>query len=171
MTKSFKGVYVPFYTRLFKRLAPAIVILLLLLLKVCYSRSFNGELAAYRSYFFIFLAVCFVIGIYYHTDKIRTVTNEVRFTEGKLEILGHDFSSKFEDRLDLGKTMIEIQEDVSSKNKLRYCLEIYSEEKYYYLNKFNDWDYATLVGIVEEYESRTGKSVSGKDFYSALKTV
>ena len=164
MNKSFKGEYIPFYIRLVKRLAPIILLFLIGYIKITYSQAFSGI----RNYFYIFMIICFIIGIYYHTDKIRTIVNEVRFDENKLQIIGQDFNSKYEDNLDLSKTMIEIQLEELGKNKSRYCLEIYCDDKYYYLNKFNDWKYNTLAAIVDEFKLKTGKSVTGMDLYSKL---
>jgi len=169
MNKSFKGEFIPFYIRLAKRLAPVILLVIFLIFKIYYGRFFSQGLANYRTYFLLLVIVCFLIGVYYHTDKIRTVVNEIRFTDNKLQIIGQDFNSKYEDNLDINKTMIEIQLEEIGKNKTRYCLEIYCDEKYYYLNKFNDWKYITLAEIVDEYKLKTGKSVSGMDLYSQLK--
>ena len=168
MNKSFKGEYISFLTRLIKRLVPVILIVILALFKLYYKRS-SENLASYRIYFLIFLVICFLIGIYFHTDKIRTVVNEIKFFDDNLHVIGQDFSKKFIDKLDIKKVMIEIQEEELSKNKSRYCLEIYSEDKYYYLNKFNDWQYSTLVEIVDEYKLKTGKSVGNMDLYLQLK--
>ena len=101
-------------------------------------------------------------------NRLRTIVNEIRFTENNLQILGHDFSKKFEDKLLLDKVMIEIQEEEQGKKNVRYCLEIYAEDKYYYLNKFNDWNYQTLAQIVDEFKIRTGKNVSGNKLYQEL---
>ena len=169
MNKSFKGKYIPFLVRLAKRLAPVILLVIFALFKIYYGRSFSGNLANYRTHFLIFLIICFLIGIYYHTDKIRTIVNEIRFSGDNLQIIGQDFNSKYEDNLDINDIMLEIQEEELRKNKTRYCLEIYSDDKYYYLNKFNDWQYSTLAEIVDEYKIKTGKTVTGMEFYSRLK--
>lgn len=170
MNKSFKGEYIPFITRLVKRLAPGILIVILALFKLYYGRS-SENLANYRPYFLIFLVICFLIGIYWHTDKIRTVVNEIKFSDDNLHIIGQDFNSKFEDKLNINTVMIEIQEEELGKNKSRYCLEIYSDDKYYYLNKFNDWQYSTLAKIVDEFKLKTGNSVSNMNLYSQLKDI
>ena len=164
MNKSFKGEYIPFYIRLVKKLAPVILLMIFAFLKISYSQTFSGI----RTYFYVFGIICFIIGIYYHTDKIRTIINEIRFSDNKLQIIGQDFNSRYEDNLDLNKTMLEIQLEDFGKNKTRFCLEIYCDDKYYYLNKFNDWKYNTLVEIVDEYKLKTGNSVSGMDLYSQL---
>lgn len=147
-----------------------VFLLLFVLFKIYYGPTFSGHLAQYRTYMLLFLAVCFLIGIYYHTDKIRTVVNEIRFSDHSIHIIGQDFTSRYEDSLDITKTILEIQEEELGRNKTRYCLEIYADEKYYYLNKFNDWEYATLAEIVDEYISKTGKSVAGMGLYSQLKS-
>lgn len=169
MNKSFKGKYIPFLVRLAKRLAPVILLVIFALFKIYYGRSLSGNLANYRTHFLIFLIICFLIGIYYHTDKIRTIVNEIKFSGDKLQIIGQDFNSKYEDNLDINNVMLEIQQEELRKNKTRYCLEIYSDDKYYYLNKFNDWQYSTLAEIVDEYKMKTGKTVTGMEFYSQLK--
>jgi len=168
MNKSFNGNYVPFYLRLFKRLTPLFLAFILLYFQVTYGKLSKGEWANYRIYWFIFFAVCFAIGLYYHINRLRTIVNEIHFSENNLHIIGHDFSSKFEDSLVLDRVMIEIQEEELGKNNVRYCLEIYSEDKYYYLNKFKDWDYQTLAQIVDEYKSRTGKNICGNEYYKEL---
>lgn len=168
MTKSFTGNYVPFYQRLLKRLAPFFLIFILLYFQVTYGRLSKGELGNYRIYWLLFFAVCFAIGLYFQITRLRTIVNEIRFSENSLQIIGQDFSSKFEDILDLNELMIEIQEEDLGKKNVRYCLEIYSDDKYYYLNKFNDWNYRTLAQIVDEYKSRTGKNISGNDYYKEL---
>lgn len=169
MNKSFKGEYISFLVRLAKRLAPAILLLIFALFKIYYGRLFSEDLANYRTHFLILLIICFLIGIYYHTDKIRTVVNEIKFSDNKIHIIGQDFTSKYEDSLEINKTMLEIQEEELGKNKTRFCLEIYSDDKYYYLNKFNDWQYSTLAEIVDEFKLKTGKTVTGMEFYSQLK--
>jgi thiamine biosynthesis protein ThiC len=63
------------------------------------------------------MIICFIVAMYYHTNKIRTIVNEVRFDENKLQIIGQDFNSKYEDNLDLSKTMIEIQLEELGKTK------------------------------------------------------
>jgi hypothetical protein len=164
MNKTFKGDFVPFYLRLFKRLAPVILVFFFLGFKVTYSHTFDG----FRNYFYVFMLVCLLIGIYFHTDKIRTIVNEVTFVDRKLEIVGQDFNSRYFDSLDLSKILLEIQLEELGKNKTRICLELYSADKYYYLNKFNDWDYATLAGVVDEFKLRTDKFVPGIELYSQL---
>ncbi len=168
MNQTFKGEYIPFYIRLIKRLAPVILVLVLAFFKIYYGRTFTGSLANYRIHFSILVIICFLYGIYFHTNRIRTVVNEIVFSNDTLQIIGHDFNSKLEDSLDLNKLIIEIQEEELGKNKVRYCLEIYFDDKYYYLNKFNDWKYTTLADIVDEYKTRTGKTVAGSQFYPEL---
>ena len=169
MNKTFNGEYISFALRLAKRMIPVILIFIFALFKIYYGRSFSGDLAIYRTYFLIFMIICFLIGIYFHTDKIRTVVNEIKISDNHFIIIGQDYNSKFEDKLNLEKVMIEIQEEELGKNKTRYYLEIYSEDKYYYLNKFNDWKYSTLAEIVDEYKLKTGKVINGMDLYSNLK--
>ena len=164
MNKSFKGEYIPFYIRLLKRLAPVILLLLFTFMKI----SRNQAFAEIQIYFYVAGVICFIIGIFYHTDKIRTIVNEIQITDNKLQIIGQDFNSRYEDTLDLNKTRLEIQLEELGKNKTRYCLEIYCDDKYYYLNKFNDWKYNTLGEIVDEYKLKTGNSVSGMDLYPQL---
>ena len=148
MNKSFKGEYVSFAVRLLKRIAPLFLLLLLVIFKLYYGRLAHGNFVQYRVYFLIFMSVCVLIGIYYHTDKIRTVVNEIIFSDTQLHIIGQDFTSKYEDSLDLEKLILEIQSEELGRNKTRYCLEIYADDKYYYLNKFNDWNYKTVIRIV-----------------------
>lgn len=65
--------------------------------------------------------------------------------------------------------LIEIQEGTLRKNKTRYCIKIYVDDKYYYLNKFNDWNYETLPEIADTFKEITGKTVSGYQNYSELR--
>ncbi|MEN9656241.1 MAG: hypothetical protein RL311_1202 [Bacteroidota bacterium] len=165
MDKSFKGNYIPFYTRLVKRLVPHFLLMLYVILKITYNKSFSDI----RIYFYIVIGLAFIYGIYYQTDKIRTIVNEIKITDTTLHIIGQDFNAKYEDHLDLTKTMLEIQLEELGKNKTRFCLEIFSDEKYYYLNKFNDWKYETLVEIVDEFNLKTNNSATGMDLYSQLR--
>ncbi len=168
MNKSFTGNNIPFHIRLLKRLVLFFLAFILLYIQVTYGRLSKGEWANYRIYWFIFFAICFAIGIYYQINRLRTIVNEIRFSENNLHIIGQDFNSKFEDSLVLNKVIISIQEEELGKNNVRYCLEINSEDKYYYLNKFNDWNYQTLAQIVDEYKTRTGNNISGNDYYKEL---
>lgn len=168
MTKSFSGKYTPFYLRLFKRLAPFFLFFILAYVQVTYGSLSKGGMADFRKYWLIFCAICFVIGLYHNINRLRTVINEIRFSENSLQLIGQDFNSKFEDRLVLAKVSIEIQQEESGKDKGRYCLEIYSEDKCYYLNKFNDWNYQTLAQIVDEFKARTGKNITGSEYYIEL---
>lgn len=165
MNKSFKGNYIPFYTRLVKRLVPHFLLMLYVILKITYNKSFSDI----RIYFYIVIGLAFIYGIYYQTDKIRTIVNEIKITDTTLHIIGQDFNAKYEDHLDLTKTMLEIQLEELGKNKTRLCLEIFCDEKYYYLNKFNDWKYETLVEIVDEFNLKTNNSATGMDLYSQLR--
>ncbi len=164
MNKSFKGKYIPFYTRLIKRLVPHFLLMLYAILKITHNKSFSDI----RIYFYIVIGLAFIYGIYYQTDKIRTIVNEIQITDTTLHIIGQDFNAKYEDHLDITKTMLEIQLEELGKNKTRFCLEIFSDEKYYYLNKFNDWKYETLIEIVDEFNLKTNNSVTGMDLYSQL---
>ena len=165
MDKSFKGNYIPFYTRLVKRLVPHFLLMLYVILKITYNKSFSDI----RIYFYIVIGLAFIYGIYYQTDKIRTIVNEIQITDTTLHIIGQDFNAKYEDHLEITKTMLEIQLEELGKNKTRFCLEIFCDEKYYYLNKFNDWKYETLVEIVEEFNLKTNNSATGMDLYSQLR--
>ncbi|MGC4039774.1 MAG: hypothetical protein QM710_02990 [Flavobacterium sp.] len=167
MSTSFKGEYVPFYIRLLKRLAPLFLIIFICLFRLHYGRSAE-KIIWFRPYFYGFIAICIPIGIYYHTNKIRTIVNEVRLSGMHFHIIGQDFYSRYEDTLDISKTILEIQQEEIGKNKTRYCIEIFSDGKYYYLNKFNDWEYKTLAAIVDEFQSKTGKIVNGMEFYDQL---
>ena len=115
------------------------------------------------------MIIAFFIGVYFHIDKIRTIVKEVRFIDDKFLIIGHDFNRHFEVNYDLNKMVIEIQSEELGKNKIQYCLELYYDDKFYYLNKFNDWKYSILIEIIDEYQSRTGKTVNGMEYYSELK--
>lgn len=168
MTKSFKGEYISFYMRLIKRLVPLILTVVFVFIKIYYGRLFSGSLINYRIHFSIVLIMAFIYGVYYQMNRLRTVINEIVFSENNLQIIGEDFNSRFEDNLDLNKLIIEIQEEELGKNKVRYCLEIYCDDKYYYLNKFNDWKYSTLAEIVNEFQLRTGKNVHGSVYYPEL---
>ncbi len=168
MNKSFKGEYISFFMRLIKRLFPLILTVVFVFIKIYYGRLFSGNLAEYRIHASIILVIGFIYGVYYQMNRLRTVINEIIFSENNFQVIGEDFSSRFEDNLDLNKLIIEIQEEELGKNKVRYCLEIYYDDKYYYLNKFNDWKYSTLAEIVDEYQLRTGKTVHGNLYYSEL---
>ncbi len=165
MNKTFKGKYIPFYTRLVKRLVPHFLLMLYVILKITYNKSFSDI----RIYFYIVIGLAFIYGIYYQTDKIRTIVNEIQISDTTLHIIGQDFNAKYEDHLDLTKTMLEIQLEELGKNKTRLCLEIFCDEKYYYLNKFNDWKYETLVEIIDEFNLNTNNSATGMDLYSQLR--
>ena len=165
MNKTFKGKYIPFYTRLVKRLVPHFLLMLYAILKIARNKSFSDI----RIYFYIVIGLAFIYGIYYQTDKIRTIVNEIKITDTTLHIIGQDFNAKYEDHLDITKTMLEIQLEELGKNKTRLCLEIFSDEKYYYLNKFNDWKYETLIEIVDEFNLKTNNSATGMDLYSQLR--
>ncbi|RZK06779.1 MAG: hypothetical protein EOO46_15055 [Flavobacterium sp.] len=96
MTTSFKGEYVSFWIRLTKKLAPIILLLLFVVFKIEYGRPI---LTNYKSYWYIFIIVCFLIGLFYHVRDIRTVVTEISFSGDKIRISGFDFNSKFEDAL------------------------------------------------------------------------
>lgn len=169
MNKSFKGQNISFFIRLLKRLAPVFLILIIAYFKIFHSKTFSGDLAKYKIHFSILMIIAFFIGVYFHIDKIRTIVKEVRFIDDKFLIIGHDFNRHFEVNYDLNKMLIEIQSEELGKNKIQYCLELYYDDKFYYLNKFNDWKYSILVEIIDEYQSRTGKTVNGMEYYSELK--
>lgn len=169
MNKSFTGENVSFFLRLSKKLVPLILILIFGFFRINFGRAFSGDFENYKIHFSILLIICFVIGVYYNVDKTRTVVNKIIFSENDIQIIGQDFTTKYNDILNINKTKIEIQEEQLGKNKTRLCLEIYSEDKYYYLNKINNWQYSTLAQIVDEYNLKTGKEVKQIELYQQLK--
>jgi hypothetical protein len=165
MTISFNGEYVSFWTRLIKKLSPIVLILAVLFLKIKYGRTFSGNYAAYKIYFYIFGVVCFLIGLYYHIRDIRTVVTEVRIFDDKFQVLGFDFNSKFDDTLNINEILFELKE--KEKTKQPY-IEIYSNDKYYYINSYSDWKKETLAKLICEYKTRSGKTIFGIEAFPEL---
>ncbi len=110
-------------------------------------------------------------GIYYKSQRTRTVINELVFTENMLLLKGFDYNKKFEDKFSLDQILIELQQENLGKEKYRYCLELYSNDKYYYINKFNDWNYNTLKSVIDQYHLQTGRQISGMQFYTDLTNI
>ena len=109
MNKSFKGKFIPFFERLARRLVPNFLLLFVVLFRVYSGRIFTGRFVEYRTHFVIFFIACFCYGVYYHINQIRTVVNEVRFSDSKIHVIGNDFNSRLEDTFDINKTIIEIK--------------------------------------------------------------
>ncbi len=84
MNKTFKGKYIPFYTRLVKRLVPHFLLMLYAILKIARNKSFSDI----RIYFYIVIGLAFIYGVYYQTNKIRTIVNEIQITDTTLHIIG-----------------------------------------------------------------------------------
>jgi hypothetical protein len=155
MTISFKGEQVSFWIRLIKKLGSIVLILAFLFFKVKYGKTFSED---YKTYFYIFGIVCFIIGLYYHIRDIRTVVTEVRFFDEKLQVIGLDFNSKFNDTLNINETSLEIKQKEKSE---KLYIEIFSNDKYYYINSYSDWNTETLKNIIREYRKRTQRTVYG----------
>jgi hypothetical protein len=165
MTISFKGQQVSFWIRLIKKLGPIVLVLGFLFFKVKYGKTFSGDLGEYKIYFYIFGIICFLIGIYYHIRDIRTVVTEVRFIDDKFQVLGLDFNSKFEDTLKIDQTSLEIKEKEKSK---QLYIEIFSNDKYYYINNYSDWKKVTLVELINEYRNRSERTIYGIELFPEL---
>lgn len=165
MTKSFKGEQVSFWTRLVKKMGPIILVLVVLFFKVKYGKTFAEDS---KIYFYIFGIVCFAVGIYYHVRDIRTVVTEVRFMDKKFQVLGLDFNSKFDDTLNIDDTILEIKQKEKSE---KLYIEIFSNDKYYYINNYSDWKKETLIDIIREYKERTGKTVYGIDLLPEINST
>lgn len=157
MTISFKGEQVSFWIRLIKKLGPIVLVLGILFFRVEY-KSTLSEIN--KIYFYIFGIICFFIGVYYHIRDIRTVVTEVKFIDNKFQVLGLDFNFKFNDTLNINDTFLEIKQKEKT-NKL--YIEVYSNNKYYYINSYSDWKKETLVDVIKEYKNRTDKIIYGID--------
>ena len=163
MKTTFKGEYVSFWIRLIKKLAPIVLLLLLVFLKVEYGKRLSN-ISEYRMHIYIFMIVCFVFGLFYHIRDIRTVVTEVSFLNEKLQIRGYDFNSTFEDTLDIDKVFL----DVKEKNKSHLYIEIFSGDKYYYLNNYSDWQRQTLIAFLNEYKLKSKKIITGLDSFPEI---
>jgi hypothetical protein len=157
MTISFKGEQVSFWIRLIKKLGPIVLVLGILFFRVKYGKTFSEDS---KIYFYIFGVICFFIGLYYHIRDIRTVVTEVKFIDDKFQVLGLDFNSKFNDSLKINDTTLEIKQKEKSE---KLYIEIYSNDKYYYINSYSDWNKETLIDIIKEYRKRTDRTVYGID--------
>ena len=155
MTLSFTGAPISFWERLIKKLGPIVLILAALFIKVKFGKTFSED---HKIYFYAFGIVCFFIGLFYHIRDIRTVVTEVKFFDDKLQVRGLDFNSKFDDTLNINDTTLEIKQKEKSE---KIYLEVYSNDKYYYINSYSDWDKTTLVEILNEYRKRTNRTIYG----------
>lgn len=164
MTKSFKGKYVSFWERLFKKLAPIILMLLVLAFQIEYRRK--PMFADYKLYWYVFIIACFLIGLFYHIRDIRTVVTEVSFTDDNLQVSGLDFNSKFQDILNVNDTLLEIKQKENKESRI--YIEIYSNDKYYYVNSYSDWQNETMVDLINEFNSRTTGRVTGMELFPLL---
>lgn len=90
---------------------------------------------------------------------------KVTFFDDKIEISGLDFNSSFRDILSIDETLLEIKQ---KENNERLYIEIYSNDKYYYINSYSDWNKQTMVRLIDEYKSRTDKMVFGGDYLLKL---
>lgn len=165
MTISFKGQQVSFWIRLIKKLGPILLVLIFLFFRVKYGKAFSGDLAVFKTYFYFFGIICFLIGLYYHIRDIRTVVTEIRFFDDKFQVLGLDFNSKFEDTLEIDQTALEIKEKVKSK---KLYIEVFSNDKYYYINSYSDWEKDTLIELINEYRRRSERTIYGIEFFPEL---
>lgn len=154
---TFKGEKVSFWVRLIKKMGPILLVFIVLYLRVKYGKTFAEE---YKIYFYIFGILCLIIGFYYHIRDIRTVVTEIRFDNEKIQIIGLDFNSNFNDMLNINNTRIEVKQKEKTE---KLYLEIFSDNKYYYINNYSDWKRETVVDIVKEYRKRTVLTVYGID--------
>jgi hypothetical protein len=90
---------------------------------------------------------------------------EVRFTDDKFQVLGLDFNSKFEDNLNIDQTSFEIKEKEKSK---QLYIEIFSNDKYYYINNYSDWKKETLAELINEYRNRSERTIYGIELFPEL---
>ncbi|NMH26482.1 hypothetical protein [Flavobacterium silvaticum] len=140
---------------------------------ISYLYLFQGKFADQLSFNLkIIILVIFLItacyGIYYQSQITRTVINEVKFTNDTIELIGLDYNKFFKDIFPISDVVLEIQKEDLGKNHHRYCIEFYYDNKYYYINKFNDWSYKNLKAIVDQYKKETQKEVMGMRFYTNL---
>ena len=163
MTTTFKGEYVSFWIRLAKKYIPLILLMVFISFKIEYGKPMFTN---YKIYWYSFIAICFIIGIYYNIRDIRTVVTEVTFVDDRILISGNDFNKKFKDNLKVDETLIEIKQ--KENNKFKIYLEIYSNDKYYYINSYSNWSNQTLVNLINEYKSKTAAKITGMEFFSRL---
>lgn len=154
-TITFKGEQISFWTRFLKKFTPIVLLLAFLSFRI-YSNDRYSE--NHKFYFYIFIGLCFLVGLYYHVRDIRTVVTEVRIFEDKFQVLGLDFNKKFNDVLLTKETSIELKQKEKSD---KIYLEIYSNDKYYYINNYSDWDKETLVALLREFKNRTNRTIFG----------
>jgi len=167
MEKAFKGTYRPFYSRLFKKMSPAVILVLAAAINVLYGSS--DTFKPYKFHILVLLAVCFVIGVFYQASRIRIVVSPVRLSDAYFRISGFDYNTKFNEDLDLDKTFLEVIEEKIGTNDSICCLEIRCGEQFYYLNKASDWSYGTLREIMAEYEQKTGRLVQTASYWKTVK--
>lgn len=154
-TITFIGKQISFWSRFLKKITPIVLLLAFLTFRIYSNERYSEN---NKFYCYIFIAVCFLVGLYYHVRDIRTVVTEVRIFDDKFQVLGQDFNKKFKDVLLIKETSIELKQKEKSD---KIYLEIYSNDKYYYINNYSDWDKETLVALLREFKNRTNRTIFG----------
>jgi hypothetical protein len=147
-----------------RRLIPMCLIVVVVYLRITYGRAFWHE-NNFRMYFLIFMGVCFIVGVVFNINQVRTWVNEVQFADDKVIIVAYDFNTRLEEKFDVSKTAMELKLDPTKK---RYYLEISSNERYYYINKSFNWKNSTLIDIIDDYRSRSNRTIFGIEMYPEL---
>lgn len=157
MNISFQGKYVPFTARFLKGIIPTTLMSACGFITIYYSsyRTIHNQ----RTFFLIFMLICYFIGIVYVFFKTRKIITQLKFVDDKLHVCVRSIHSEFEDVFNFRNVLLKIHERKISKGKVIYELEISSNQKQYYLNENNGWSYTTLSELINEYKSRAGKTV------------
>jgi len=157
MNTSFQGKYVPFTTRFVKGIIPTTVMSACGFIAIYYSSY--GTIYNQRTFFLIFILICYFVGIVYVFFTTRKIVTQLKFVEDKLHVGGRSIYSEFEDVFNFRNVLLKIRERKISKGKVTYELEIGANGKRYYLNENNGWNYTALSELIDEYKSRAGKTV------------
>jgi hypothetical protein len=138
--------YLTFWTRVRKEFLAGFLIVAAILIYT-YVQQKNG--------FGLFGLMILGFGIVYMIIalfKARTLVNEVRITEDKIIVTGHNFNARWDREIDIKASDIKIKSQGRGRGNVEYYLRIVSPDKIVDINKSFNWDYSSLLTIFHEFK-------------------
>ncbi len=144
--------YLTFWTRVRKEFLAGFLIITAIMLYIYFKdRKDIGRIGLMILGFgFVYLIISLI--------KAKTFVNEVKITEGKIIVTGHDFDSRWEKEIDIKTSDIKIKSK-GSRVKVDYYFTIVSGNRSVDINRSLNWDYFSLLTIFREFKRIKGEKI------------
>ncbi|WP_281322239.1 hypothetical protein [Flavobacterium aestivum] len=152
--KVFKTDFIKFTDRIKNDMFFCILIILgIIIYWFCASEEDYGELIGLV--FFIIAALLYTIENYINSINF---ISEIRIDKEKITLIGYEFNSKWEEKIDIKRTEIKIKSK-GGKSNIQYLLRLSCDKEVYDINKLFNWDYFTIVEIYKEFKKNKEEKI------------